>query len=163
MIRLFQLQLEHYEKVEGTALSLEGKANQLSMMVRGNLQAAMIGMVVVPIFGGYDLRRACGRLWDYDATGGRYEEHDHYSVGSGSLFARGALKKLHHASMDTTSAVRVCVEALWDAADDDSATGGPDLIRGILPNIVAIDADGIREVDEGLIRTAAETALGGVR
>jgi hypothetical protein len=92
MIRLFQLQLEHYEKVEGTALSLEGKANQLSMMVRGNLQAAMMGMVVVPIFGGYDLRRECGRLWDYDATGGRYEERDYVATGSGSLHAGTVIK-----------------------------------------------------------------------
>jgi proteasome beta subunit len=142
MIRLFQLQLEHYEKVEGTSLSLEGKANQLSMMVRGNLQAAMMGMVVVPIFGGYDLRRECGRLWDYDATGGRYEERDYVATGSGSLHAGTVIKVGFRPDMTRDAAVDLACRALWEAADADSATGGPDALRGIYPVVATIDADG---------------------
>jgi len=142
MIRLFQLQIEHYEKVEGSALSLEGKANQLSMMVRGNLQAAMMGMVVVPIFGGYDLRRKCGRLWDYDATGGRYEERSHVATGSGSLHAGTVIKVGYRPDMSRDEAVDLSVRSLWEAADADSATGGPDVLRGIYPVVAAIDADG---------------------
>jgi proteasome beta subunit len=142
MIRLFQLQLEHYEKVEGTALSLEGKANQLSMMVRGNLQQAMMGMIVVPIFGGYDLRRGCGRLWDYDATGGRYEERDYVTTGSGSLHAGTVIKVGFRPGMSRDDAVNLAARALWEAADADSATGGPDALRGIYPVVATIDAGG---------------------
>lgn len=142
MIRLFQLQLEHYEKVEGTSLSLEGKANQLSMMVRGNLQAAMMGMVVVPIFGGYDLRRECGRLWDYDATGGRYEERDYVATGSGSLHAGTVIKVGFRDDLSRDDAVNLACRALWEAADADSATGGPDALRGIYPVVATIDAAG---------------------
>jgi len=142
MIRLFQLQLEHYEKVEGTSLSLEGKANQLSTMVRSNLQAAMMGMVVVPIFGGYDLRRECGRLWDYDATGGRYEERDFVATGSGSLHAGTVIKVGFRSDMVRDDAVNLACRALWEAADADSATGGPDALRGIYPVVATIDAEG---------------------
>ena len=142
MIRLFQLQIEHYEKVEGNSLSLEGKANQLSMMVRGNLQAAMMGMVVVPIFGGYDLRRGCGRLWDYDATGGRYEERSHVATGSGSLHAGTVIKVGYRPELTRDEAIDLAARALWEAADADSATGGPDALRGIYPVVAAIDADG---------------------
>jgi len=142
MIRLFQLQLEHYEKGEGNSLSLEGKANQLSMMVRGNLQAAMMGMVVVPIFGGYDLRRGCGRLWDYDATGGRYEERSHVATGSGSLHAGTVIKVGYRPDMTRDEAIDLAARALWEAADADSATGGPDALRGIYPVVAAIDASG---------------------
>jgi proteasome beta subunit len=148
MIRLFQLQLEHYEKVEGSSLSLEGKANQLSMMVRGNLQAAMMGMVVVPIFGGYDLRRECGRLWDYDATGGRYEERDYVATGSGSLHAGTVIKVGFRPDMDREAAVNLACRALWEAADADSATGGPDVLRGIYPVVAAIDADGWERLND---------------
>jgi proteasome beta subunit len=142
MVRLFQLQLEHYEKVEGTALSLEGKANQLSMMVRGNLQQAMMGMIVVPIFGGYDLRRRCGRLWDFDATGGQYEERDYVATGSGSLHAGTVIKVGYRSDMTRDDAVNLVARALWEAADADSATGGPDALRGIYPIVAAIDDDG---------------------
>src|SRR4249919_1153086 len=126
MIKLFQLQLEHYEKVEGASLSLEGKANQLSMMVRGNLPAAMQGLVVVPIFGGYDLRRRTGRLWTYDVTGGRYEERDYVATGSGSLHAGTVIKVGYRTGLSRDDAINLAVRSLWEAADADSATGGPD-------------------------------------
>jgi proteasome beta subunit len=142
MVRLFQLQLEHYEKVEGSSLSLEGKANQLSMMVRANLQAAMMGMVVVPIFGGYDLRYGRGRLWDYDATGGRYEERDYVATGSGSLHAGTVIKVGFRAGMSRDEAIDLAARALWEAADADSATGGPDALRGIYPVVATIDEGG---------------------
>jgi proteasome beta subunit len=142
MVRLFQVELEHYEKIEGTLLSLDGKANRLATMIRGNLGLAMQGLAVVPLFAGYDLDRREGRIFSYDVTGGRYEEHDHHSVGSGSLFARGALKKLYRPTHDIGEAVRVAMEALYDAADDDSATGGPDLTRRIWPVVATVTDEG---------------------
>lgn len=148
MVKMFQLQLEHYEKVEGNALSLEGKANQLSSMVRGNLPAAMQGMVVVPIFAGYDVRRECGRLWDFDATGGRYEERDYVSTGSGSLHAGTVIKVGFRSDLSRDDAVQLACRSLWEAADADSATGGPDVLRGIYPVVAAIDADGWDRVDD---------------
>src|SRR6186997_3040567 len=148
MVKLFQLQLEHYEKVEGTQLSLEGKANQLSMMVRGNLPAAMQGMVVVPIFAGYDLRRGNGRLWDFDATGGRYEERDYVATGSGSLHAGTVIKVGWRPSLDRDAAVNLAARALWEAADSDSATGGPDMLRGVYPVVATIDADGWQRLED---------------
>ncbi len=148
MIRLFQLQLEHYEKVEGAALSLEGKANQLSTMVRANLPAAMQGMVVVPIFAGYDLLRGSGRLWDFDATGGRYEERDYVSTGSGSLHAGTVIKVGYSAGMSRDDAINLAAKALWEAADADSATGGPDALRGIYPVVASIDVDGWDRIDD---------------
>jgi proteasome beta subunit len=156
MIRMFQLQLEHYEKVEGSALSLEGKANQLSMMVRSNLPAAMQGMVVVPIFAGYDLRREVGRLWDFDATGGRYEEKDYVATGSGSLHAGTVIKVGFRPSMNRDDAVELAARALWEAADADSATGGPDALRGIYPVVATIDASGWTRVDDDELRTRYE-------
>ena len=141
-VRLFQVELEHYEKMEGRTLSLEGKANRLAFMVRGNLGAAMLGLAVVPLFVGYDEDSGRGRIFSYDVAGGPYEEHRFYSIGSGSLFARGALKKLHEPAADVAWATRTAVEALYDAADDDSATGGPDLVRHIYPVVVSIGADG---------------------
>ena len=151
LVRLFQVELEHYEKIEGTLMSLEGKANRLASMIRGNLGMAMQGLSVVPIFAGYDHQEATGRIFSYDVTGGCYEEHDHHSVGSGSLFARGALKKLYRPDMPSDEAVRVAVEALWDAADDDSATGGPDVGRRIWPTVALVSAEGARFVpDDGV-------------
>lgn len=151
MVKLFQLQLEHYEKVEGSSLSLEGKANQLSAMVRGNLQAAMMGLVVVPIFAGYDLPRATGRLWDFDATGGRYEERNHVATGSGSLHASTVIKVGYRPDLTRDEAVDLAARALWEAADADSATGGPDSLRGIYPVVASIDEDGWERVtDEDL-------------
>jgi proteasome beta subunit len=148
MVKLFQVELEHYEKIEGAQLSVDGKANRLATLIRNNLGLAMQGLAVVPMFAGYDPERDGGRIFSYDVTGGRYEEHSHHSVGSGSLFARGSLKKLWRDDLAQSEAVTVAVEALYDAADDDSATGGPDLARGILPVVVVVDADGYRRVEE---------------
>jgi proteasome beta subunit len=142
MVKLFQLQLEHYEKVEGSSLSLEGKANQLSQMVRGNLPAAMQGLAVVPIFAGYDLRRGTGRLFMYDVTGGRYEESNFAASGSGSLHAGTVIKLGFHEGMERDAAADLAINALFQAADEDSATGGPDPIRGIYPVIATITAEG---------------------
>jgi proteasome beta subunit len=148
MIRLFQLQLEHYEKVEGSPLSLEGKANQLSMMVRGNLPAAMQGMVVVPLFAGFDLRRDQGRLWAYDVTGGRYEEREYVATGSGSLHAGTVIKVGYRTGLSRDDAIDLAVRALWEAADADSATGGPDPLRGIYPTVATVTADGWQPVGD---------------
>ncbi len=148
MVKLFQLQLEHYEKVEGSSLSLEGKANQLSAMVRGNLPAAMQGMVVVPIFAGYDLLRSTGRLWDFDATGGRYEERNHVATGSGSLHASTVIKVGFTTDLTRDAAIDLAATALWEAADADSATGGPDALRGIYPVVAWIDSDGWERVTD---------------
>jgi len=157
LVRLFQLELEHYEKIEGTLLSLDGKANRLGTMLRSNLGLAMQGLAVVPLFVGYDDARGCGRVFSYDVTGGRYEEHEHHSVGSGAVFARGALKKLWRPRLSQADAVAVAVQALADAAEDDAATGGPDALRGIWPVVVTVGPDGFRRVSEGEVRAAAET------
>ena len=148
LVRLFQLELEHYEKLEGRSLSLEGKANRLSAFVRGNLGAALQGLVVVPLFAGYDEETGKGRIFSYDVAGGRYEEHDFHAIGSGSVFARGSLKKLYAESMPADDAITACMQALYDAADDDSATGGPDVTRRIYPVVATITADGFRQLTE---------------
>jgi len=148
LVRLFQLELEHYEKLEGRSLSLEGKANRLSAFVRGNLTAAMQGLVVVPLFAGYEEETGQGRIFSYDVAGGRYEEHKFHSIGSGSVFARGSLKKLYTDGMSADDAVAMCMQALYDAADDDSATGGPDLTRHIYPLVATITADGFRRLTD---------------
>lgn len=158
LVRLFQVELEHYEKIEGALMSLEGKANRLATMIRGNLGLAMQGLAVVPLFAGVDLGGGRGRIFSYDVTGGRYEEHDHHSVGSGSLFARGSLKKRWRPGLDAETAVRVAVEALFDAADDDSATGGPDERRRIFPVVVTVTPDGYRRVPDDELALAV-TAL----
>jgi proteasome beta subunit len=148
MVKLFQLQLEHYEKVEGAPLSLEGKANQLSQMVRNHLPAAMQGLAVVPIFAGYDLARGNGRLFQYDVTGGRYEEFDHAATGSGSLHATTVVKMGWRQSLDAPAAVDLALRALYEAADEDSATGGPDMLRGIFPVIATISAAGFVRIPD---------------
>ncbi len=148
MVKLFQLQLEHYEKVEGAELSLDGKANQLSAMVRGHLPAAMQGLVVVPLFAGYDTRRRTGRLFQYDVTGGRYEEGNFATTGSGSLHAGTVIKLGHRDSLERGDAIELAILALFQAADEDSATGGPDLVRGIYPTVATISAAGFERVDE---------------
>jgi proteasome beta subunit len=163
MIKLFTLQLEHYEKVEGTALSLEGKANQLSMMVRGNLPAAMQGMVVVPLFAGFDTRRGHGRLWSYDVTGGRYEEFDYAATGSGSLHAGTVVKVGYRDEMQTDDAIRLACTALWEAADADSATGGPDALRGIYPVVATITAEGWRRLDDADLARRYEAIVAEVK
>jgi proteasome beta subunit len=148
MVKLFQLQLEHYEKVEGQALSLDGKANQLSAMVRSNLPAAMQGMVVVPIFAGYDLLSGQGRLFTYDVTGGRYEEQEYVATGSGSLHAGTVIKLGFHQGLTREQVVNLVLRALWEAADADSATGGPDIARGIYPVVATIDTNGFERLDD---------------
>ncbi len=158
-VRLFQVELEHYEKMEGRSLSLEGKANRLAWMVRGNLAAAMQGLVVVPLFVGYDEDTGQGRIFSYDVAGGPYEEHRFYSIGSGSLFARGALKKFYVDDMPAGDAVEACVQALYDAADDDSATGGPDLPRRIFPVVATVTADGFRKLPEAETEQVAEQVV----
>ena len=153
MARLLLVELEHYEKIEGEQLELEGKANKLSQMVRQNLPAAMQGLAVVPLFAGFDTRRKAGRLWKFDITGGRYEETDFDATGSGGLFARESLKKRWSPGLDRDASVRAAVEALSDAADEDRATGGVDLERGIFPVIMCAQEDGIAAVDEGEIES----------
>jgi proteasome beta subunit len=161
VVRLFQVELEHYEKMEGRTLSLEGKANRLATMVRGNLGMALQGLVVVPLFAGYDEDRDEGRIFSYDPAGGRYEEHEFYSIGSGSVFARGALKKLFRADLAEEDAVIATLQALYDAADDDSATGGPDLARRIFPLVAVVTADGYRRVPDEQVGGLAERVVEG--
>jgi proteasome beta subunit len=159
MVRLFQVELEHYEKMEGHVLSLDGKANRLSAMIRGNLGMAMQGLAVVPLFAGYDLDGGIGRIFSYDVTGGRYEEHSFHSVGSGSVFARGALKKRYRDDVDAAQAVRLCVDALYDAADDDSATGGPDLTRRIWPIVMTVSDEGVRRVPDDEVGAVVQSVV----
>lgn len=148
MVKLFQLQLEHYEKVEGSQLSLEGKANQLGQMVRSNLPAAMQGLAVVPIFAGYDTRRAAGRLFQYDITGGRYEESNFATSGSGGSLAGSVVKMRFHEGLSRDETVDLAITALFEAADEDSATGGPDMVRGIYPVIATITSEGFTRVPD---------------
>jgi proteasome beta subunit len=148
LVRLFQVELEHYEKLEGRALSLEGKANRLASMVRGNIGGAMQGLVVVPLFAGFDEDTGIGRIFSYDVAGGRYEEHRFHAIGSGSVFARGSLKKLYADGMSADDTVLACMQALYDAADDDSATGGPDVTRRIYPVVATVTADGFRRLSD---------------
>jgi proteasome beta subunit len=161
LVKLFQVELEHYEKIEGTLLSLEGKANRLASMIRANLAMAMQGLSVVPLFAGYDLDGEVGRIFSYDVTGGCYEEHDHHSVGSGSLFARGSLKKLWRPGLAGDDVVSLAVEALYDAADDDSATGGPDLTRRIFPIVQMITAEGGRRLPDEDVAAIADRVIAG--
>jgi proteasome beta subunit len=159
MAKLFQTELEHYEKVEGENLSLDGKANRLGQMVRMTLPAALQGLVVVPIFAGFDEKAGVGRLFKYDVTGGRYEETDYDAQGSGSKDARDALKKLWRRDLAQEEAVRVGLEALWDAADEDVGTGGPDLVRGIFPTVKTITREGFADVAETDIRRLTEAIV----
>jgi proteasome beta subunit len=159
MVRLFQLQLEHYEKVEGNSLSLEGKANQLSQMIRNNLPAAMQGLAVVPIFAGFDLGRDEGRLFEFDITGGRYEESQHATTGSGSLHAGTVLKLGFREGLDAGTVADLALESLFEAADEDSATGGPDPIRGIYPVVALITADGYTRIDDAELADRTQALL----
>ncbi len=162
--RLYAVELEHYEKLEGVPLTFAGKVNRLSTMVRGNLGAALQGFVALPLLAGYDLDdpnpQAAGRIVSFDAAGGwNFEEEGYQSVGSGSIFAKSSMKKLYSQVRDGDSALRVAVEALYDAADDDSATGGPDLVRGIYPTAVIIGEDGAEEVPEQRIAEIARQVI----
>jgi proteasome beta subunit len=160
-VRLFQVELEHYEKMEGRSLSLEGKANRLAKMVRDNLGPAMQGLAVVPLFTGYDEETGIGRIFSYDVAGGPYEEYRYHSIGSGSIFARGSLKKLYRDDMSVSDAVLCCVQALYDAADDDSATGGPDLPRQIFPVVATITDDGFRRLPDSEAAGIGEQVVAG--
>ncbi|MEY2232215.1 MULTISPECIES: proteasome subunit beta [Streptomyces] len=157
MVKLFQLELEHFEKVEGTTLSLEGKANRLSTMIRSNLGMAMQGLAVVPLFAGYDEAKEKGRIFSYDVTGGRSEEHGYAATGSGSIFARGSMKKLFRPDLTEEQATTLVVQALYDAADDDSATGGPDLYRHIYPIVTVITDEGFRRLTDDESQELART------
>ncbi|HEY9476387.1 MAG TPA: proteasome subunit beta [Mycobacteriales bacterium] len=167
IVRLFQVELEHYEKIEGNSLTLDGKANRLAAMIRANLGAAMQGLAAIPLFAGYDVDThrdndgpaRPGRIFSYDMAGGRYEERDFHAVGSGSLFAKSALKKRWRPDTDHGTAVRLALEALYDAADDDTATGGPDLIRRLYPMIMVVTADGVRRLTDDQIAPVAQAVV----
>jgi proteasome beta subunit len=162
--RLYAVELEHYEKTEGVPLTFRGKVNRLGTMVRGNLGAALQGFVALPLLAAYDLNdpdpQAAGRIVSFDAAGGwNIEEEGYQSVGSGSIFAKSSMKKLYSRVVDADSALRVAVEALYDAADDDSATGGPDLVRGIYPTAVVLGAEPAEEVPEERIAEFAREVI----
>jgi proteasome beta subunit len=163
MVRLYQVELEHYEKIEGLTMSLDGKANRLAAMIRGNLGAALQGLAVVPLFAGFDLDAAPGvtpgRIFSYDITGGNYEERGYAAVGSGSLFAKNSLKKTWRTGLPADAATRTVVEALYDAADDDAATGGPDPVRRLYPIVYRVDAEGAVRLTDAEVAAVADTVV----
>ncbi|MET9337873.1 MULTISPECIES: proteasome subunit beta [unclassified Nonomuraea] len=159
MARLYRVELEHYEKMEGRTLSVAGKANRLATMIRGNLAMAMQGLVVVPLFAAYDEQRDAGRIFGYDVAGGPYERDRFDAIGSGSIFARGALKKLYRDNASADDIVMATIQALYDAADDDSATGGPDVTRKIWPVVAVVDADGFRRLSDDEVAAVVERML----
>ncbi len=159
LIKLFQTELEHYEKIEGTRLSLEGKANYLARMVRNHLPLAFQGLAVVPLFCGYDEQNDEGKLYTFDVVGGRYEEQDFATTGSGGSEAKSFIKTVHDPQMDESAVLRAAIEALIAAAEEDAATGGPDLRRGIFPNVVTVTSQGFVEVGEDRIAEIASEAL----
>jgi proteasome beta subunit len=163
VIRLFQVELEHYEKIEGAMLSLDGKANRLATMIRNNLGAAMQGLAVVPLFAGFDLDAQepgkAGRIFSFDVVGGVYEETDYEGIGSGSLFAKSSLKKLFKRGQTAEEAIRIAVESLYDAADDDTATGGPDTIRKIYPVVMTATAEGAQRVPNEQVAEIARSVI----
>ena len=161
LVRLFQTELEHYEKIEGMTLSMDGKANRLAALIRANLGMAMQGLAVVPLFAGFDLTIGQGRIFSYDVTGGRYEETAFHSVGSGSMFARGSLKKLYRDDLSQDECVTAIIQALYDAADDDSATGGPDLTRRIFPVVQVISAEGGHRIPDSEVADIADAVIAG--
>lgn len=159
MARLFQVELEHYEKIEGTSLSTEGKANKLSQMIKSNLPMAFQGLVVIPIFVGYDLQKRVGRIFKYDITGGRYEEAEYFSTGSGGRDARNTLKMRYKTNLNEKESIQIAVEALFNASEEDVATGGPDPLRGIFPTVKIIDQEGLRDVGESVLKEAYEKLI----
>jgi proteasome beta subunit len=161
MVRLFQVELEYYEKVEGEALSLAGKANRLGSLIRANLPAAMQGFVVLPLFGGYDVRKGEGRIYRYDVTGGLSEETDYHAIGSGGRDAKNSMKKLYGRpeEIDSARAIEIAVESLTDAAEEDAATAGPDPVHGIYPTVWVIDAAGVRPTDDADVERVARAIL----
>lgn len=161
VVRLFKVELEHFEKVEGTPLSLDGKANRLASMIRANLPMALQGLAVLPLFAGWDADRGHGRIFSYDGAGGRYEETSFHAVGSGAAFARGALKKIYRADLDERGAVMAVVQSLFDAADDDAATGGPDITRGIFPVVISAGPGGVHHLKADEVAELTELVLAG--
>lgn len=156
MVRLFQTELEHYEKIERRPLSLDGRAARLAILVRSNLAMAVQGIAVIPVFAGWDAFRHCGRIFSYDGTGGRNEEHAFCTAGTGSIFATATLKRLHRLDMDRKEAVQLAVRAIYDAASDDAATAGPDLSRGVYPVVVVADEDGITRISTDNVALVAK-------
>jgi proteasome beta subunit len=163
MVKLFQVELEHYEKIEGIRLSLDGKASFLSRLVRSHLPMAMQGLIVVPLFAGYDEKEEFGRVYTFDAVGGRYEEAEFGSAGSGARLAKSFLRTAYETDMAADGAMALAVKALVAASAEDTATGGPDLLRGILPNVVRIDSDGLVDVEDDVVFPMAEEAVESVR
>lgn len=161
MVKLFQVQLEHYEKMAGEPLSFEGKANQLSLMIRNNLGMAMQGLVVIPLFAGYDLHRGIGRVFDYDTTGGRYEQEQFTATGSGSVHARNWIKASYKDGLNHDDAINIAIRSLFAAADEDAGTGGPDLVRKIFPTVATITVDGFEAMDDAVVEARAITLLAG--
>ncbi len=162
MVRLFQVELEHYERLNGTPLTLDGKANRLAAMVRGNLGLAMQGLAAIPLFAGYDLDAEsgqAGRIFSYDPAGAFHEETGYDGVGSGSLFAKGTLKKRWRAGLSRDEAVTMAVDALYDAADEDSATGGPDVSRQIFPTVFLVTAEGTERVEDASVAAVADAVI----
>jgi proteasome beta subunit len=163
MVRLYQVELEHYEKIEGLTMSLDGKANRLAAMIRNNLGAALQGLAVVPLFAGFDLDAAPGtapgRIFSYDVTGGNYEERGYAAVGSGSIFAKNSLKKTWRSGLQADAATRTLVESLYDAADDDSATGGPDPVRRLYPIVYRVDAEGAVRLTDAEVAAVADAVI----
>jgi proteasome beta subunit len=161
LVKVFQVELEHYEKIEGMPLSVEGKANRLSVLLRGNLGLAMEGLAALPLFAAYDKTKDSGRVFSYDITGGRYEEHDYYAVGSGSLFARASLKKMFEVQQDHKFAIKIALESIYDAAEEDSATAGPDMARNIFPVVVKVDKHGFERISESDLSSILNDILHG--
>lgn len=152
LARLFQIELEHYEKLEGVELSFEGKANKLSQMVKANLPLAMQGLIVIPIYVGYDTHRGEGKIFKYDVTGGRYEEREYYATGSGGGAARNSLKKLYRKGLSRDDALRVILEALYDASEEDAGTAPPDLIKDVYPSTKLVTKEGFQEISDQEIK-----------
>lgn len=159
MTRLFQVELEHYEKLEGHLLSMEGKANKLAQMIKANLPMAMQGLVVIPIYAGYDLKRKTGRIFKYDIAGGRYEEREYYATGSGGRDAKATLKRLFKSKLSSDEAIKIALEAIYDASEADVATGGPDMLRGIFPNVKVMSKKGVVDVPDEDVRTIYDEML----
>jgi proteasome beta subunit len=159
MMRLFQLELEHYEKVEGVPLSLVGKVNRLTTMIRGNLGLAMQGLAVIPLFAGYDRATGTGRIFGFDVTGGHHEERDFSATGSGSIFARGALKKLYRQDLSEADVTTAVIQSLYDAADEDTATGGPDSTRQLYPVVTLITESGFRRLADDEVAATSRAVL----
>lgn len=159
MAKLFQTELEHYEKLEGVPLSCEGKANKLGQMVKANLPMVFQGLVVMPLYVGYDLKRGEGRIFKYDITGGRYEESDYHAIGSGGKDARNTMREHFQRNLSEAEVIKLAVLALYNAADDDVGTGGPDLVRGIYPTAKLVTDQGITDVSEDTLRTVCDAVM----